>query len=141
MLSLRASFSVLVCTFLSIAAFAQDGAKETWKCTYKGTETHTTVTPPETFDVSAEITWVGSSGSWTLSGKTPHATLTGTCDASSCKIDEKSDRMEYWEGAYSEEETEAKEHIDLFTGTWGRTPDDRKSGGTWQGKGTCTFVK
>jgi hypothetical protein len=132
---------ILSTAFLSFSAFAQDGETVTWHCSYKGSEIHTNVTPTTKFEISGEVTWVGSPGSWTISGKAGDSILTGTCNDSSCKIDEKTeaDGTYYWEGTYTEENTVPKAHSDIFVGTWGKSANDRKSAGTWEGKEDCTL--
>jgi hypothetical protein len=142
MLNRRIALLVLLAVFsMANLALAQ---QEVWDCTFKGTFTEA----GETGEFTWKVTWTGSEDTWLISGKTEESETKGTCNERTCKIEEKMIAGEskgktfYWIGTYTDEAGKSDDtSITKFTGTWGPSPTDRKSSGTWKAKATCALRK
>jgi hypothetical protein len=123
---------------LSGVAVAQ---QEVWACSFQGTWTQGSAPGG---DFTWKVKWTGADGTWVISGRTEDSETKGTCDDTTCRIEEKfltgpnKGETFYWFGRYTDEAGGAAGTTRTsFKGTWGPSPSDRKSGGTWQARATC----
>ncbi len=136
---MKFGLSLLMAGGLLLLASAPVSA-QTWKCDFKGSYTE----DGEKKAFTWKVTWVESeSGSDKLTGTAVDAdgrsSTVGTCDDMTCLITENAgDKKYYWVGTYADAETKNENvYITTIKGTWGPSPSDRKSLGTWEAKADC----
>lgn len=135
--------SVLITAFLSVTTVASISVDQVWRCFYKGTQTSV---GSKAADFTWVVTWVGSGNSWMIKGRTENSETMGSCKDFTCNVREEittgktTGQWYYWIGTYQEQDIGPGKTINTLSGTWGSKPEDRKSGGTFKTKATCTLV-
>lgn len=132
----------VLCLGLPSASIAQE---EVWNCEFKGSWTQER---EDQGPFTWKVTWIGKGEKCKIAGTGEDSlgkfSTTGDCGARKCDITqtytsgEQKDKNFYWSGNYQDEETTAENVLkESFSGTWGFSAKDRKTGGTWKAKAVC----
>lgn len=142
---MRKELTLAAMALLLLAQESSFAQTITWTCDFKGTYTEDKEKNPFTWKVK----WVESATAedkitGTMDEGGEKSSTTGTCGEKTCRIDEtytdgpEKGKKYFWLGNYTDTETNDENvYMTSFKGTWGSSPTDRKSGGTWEAKANC----